>query len=69
MPPLQHPPHHQPELRPKAMVWLGIANWLTSRRTIGAPIRRYGHRLVPFVLIALGLLILYEARTFELLRR
>jgi cadmium resistance protein CadD (predicted permease) len=49
--------------------WLGTAYWLTRHRTIGAPIRRYGHRVVPFVLIALGVLILYEAGTFELLRR
>lgn len=48
-------------------LWLGAAHWLTHHRTIGAPIRRYGHRLVPFVLIALGLLILHEAGTFGLL--
>jgi cadmium resistance protein CadD (predicted permease) len=51
------------------LLWLGAAHWLTHHRTIGAPIRRYGHRVVPFVLIALGVLILYEAGTFELLRR
>ena len=49
-------------------VWLGVAHWLTSHRTIGAPIRRYGQRVVPFVLIALGVLILHEAGTVELLR-
>jgi cadmium resistance protein CadD (predicted permease) len=35
---------------------------------LGAPIRRYGHRVVPFVLIALGVLVLYEAGSFGLLR-
>jgi cadmium resistance protein CadD (predicted permease) len=49
------------------LVWLGAAYWLTNHRTFGAPIRRYGHRLVPFVLIALGVLILYEAGSFKLL--
>lgn len=51
-----------------AAIWIGIAHWLTNHRTIGAPIRRYGHRVVPFVLIALGALILFEAETFGLLR-
>jgi cadmium resistance protein CadD (predicted permease) len=49
-------------------VWIGAAHYLTHQRTLGAPIRRYGHRLVPFVLIALGALILHEAGTVELLR-
>lgn len=48
------------------MVWLIAAHWLTNHRMIGAPIRRYGHRVVPFVLIALGVLILHEAGTLEL---
>jgi cadmium resistance protein CadD (predicted permease) len=51
------------------LVWLGAAHWLTQHRTLGAPIRRYGQQLAPFVLIALGILILYEGGTFELLRR
>lgn len=50
------------------LVWLWAAHYLAHHRTFGAPIRRYGHRVVPFVLIALGILILYEAGTFELLR-
>jgi cadmium resistance protein CadD (predicted permease) len=37
-------------------------------RDLGAPIRRYGHLAVPFVLIGLGLFILYVAGSFELLR-
>ena len=47
--------------------WLGAASFLTHHPTIGAPIRRYGHRVVPFVLVALGMLILYEAKTLQLL--
>lgn len=50
-------------------VWLVFAHWLTHHPTLGAPIRRYGHRLVPFVLIALGVLILHDAGTIALLRR
>lgn len=42
-------------------VWLGIAYWLVNHRTIGAPIRKYGPRVVPFVLIALGAYIVYRA--------
>jgi cadmium resistance protein CadD (predicted permease) len=48
-------------------IWLGAAHWLVNHRTIGAPIRRYGERLVPFVLLALGCYILYRAGSFELL--
>jgi cadmium resistance protein CadD (predicted permease) len=48
-------------------LWVAAAHWLTQHRTLGAPIRRYGHRAVPFVLIALGILILYESGSFELL--
>lgn len=49
-------------------VWLAVAHWLVNHRTIGAPIRRYGERLVPFVLLALGCYILYRAGSLELLR-
>ena len=34
--------------------WVGAAFWLTHHPTLGAPIRRYGRRVVPFVLVALG---------------
>ncbi len=50
-------------------LWLGAAHFLINHPRIGAPIRRYGHRVVPFVLVALGTLILYEAGTIQLLRR
>ncbi|RAX43340.1 quaternary ammonium transporter [Rhizobium tropici] len=47
-------------------VWLGAAHSLVNHPKLGAPIRRHGHRVVPFVLIALGILILYEAGTARL---
>lgn len=47
-------------------VWLGAAHSLVNHPKLGAPIRRHGHRVVPFVLIALGILILYEAGTATL---
>lgn len=49
------------------LAWVGTAAWLTHHRTLGAPIRRYGRRLVPFVLVALGFYILDEAGTIALL--
>ena len=50
-------------------VWVGAAFWLTRHPLLGAPIRRHGQRVVPFVLVALGFWILHEAGTFTLLRR
>ena len=49
------------------LAWLGAAFWLTHHRTLGAPIRRYGRRATPFVLVALGLYILHEAGTLAML--
>jgi cadmium resistance protein CadD (predicted permease) len=49
-------------------LWCLIGHWMVNHPLIGAPIRRYGHRAVPFVLIGLGTMILYEAGTFKLLR-
>ena len=51
------------------LMWLSVAHWLTNHQTLGIPIRRYGHRVVPLVLIALGVLIMHEAGTIELLRQ
>lgn len=50
-------------------LWLSAAHFLINHPRIGAPIRRYGHRVVPFMLVALGTLILYEAGTIRLLCR
>jgi len=48
-------------------IWLVVAHWLVNHRTLGFPIRRYGHRIVPFVLIGLGILVLQAAGTFKVL--
>lgn len=47
-------------------ILLVVAHFLVSHRAIGAPIRHYGHRIVPFVMLGLGLLILYEAGSVAL---
>ena len=48
-------------------VWCAIAHWLVHHRTIGAPIRKYGHLILPPLLIGLGLSVLLESRSFALL--
>lgn len=45
------------------------AYWLVNHRALGAPIRQYGQRVLPFVLIALGVWILYEAGTIALVSK
>ena len=49
-------------------VWCVIAYRLTRQPTIVRVLSRYGHAVVPFVLIGLGLFIMYERSTFNLLR-
>lgn len=48
-------------------VWCAIAYLLTRQPIIAQVLSRYGHAVVPFVLIGLGLLIMYERGTFRLL--
>jgi cadmium resistance protein CadD (predicted permease) len=48
-------------------VWCFAARWLVLHPLLGNPIRRCGHRVLPFVLIGLGVLILYESGTITLL--
>ena len=50
------------------LVWVAAAFWLTRHPTLGAPIRRHGRRVIPFVLVALGFYILAEAGTLALLK-
>jgi cadmium resistance protein CadD (predicted permease) len=38
--------------------WCALAHWLVNHPTLGAPIRRYGQRLMPFVLIGVGVMVL-----------
>lgn len=48
-------------------VWCAIAYFLTRQPTIAYVLSRYGRHVVPFVLIGLGLSIMYERGTFGLL--
>lgn len=48
-------------------VWLAFSHWLVNHPFLGAPIRRFGHIIVPFVLIGIGFFVLYEADSFSLL--
>jgi cadmium resistance protein CadD (predicted permease) len=43
-------------------LWCAMGYLLVNNRWLGAPLRRYGHVLLPFVLIGLGLYILSGAR-------
>lgn len=45
--------------------WCIAARWIVSHPALRSPIDRYGHRVVPFVLIALGVLILVEAGSYR----
>ncbi len=48
-------------------VLLALAHALTHHPRLGAPIRRHGRRVAPYVLIALGAFILHDAGTLALL--
>ena len=48
-------------------LWVWIAHGMVNHRTIGVPIRRYGYKIVPFVLIGLGFFIMHEANTLKLI--
>jgi cadmium resistance protein CadD (predicted permease) len=50
-------------------IWCFLAHAMVNHPKLGSPIRRYGHRVTPFVLIGLGVLILYQAGSFGLLLR
>ncbi|MBD2092953.1 cadmium resistance transporter [Microcoleus sp. FACHB-1515] len=49
------------------IVWCSIAAQLARHPLIAKSLTRYGHIVVPFVLIALGLYILYESGAYQLL--
>jgi cadmium resistance protein CadD (predicted permease) len=49
--------------------WVVGAFWLTRHRTLGAPIRRLGRRVVPFILVGLGCYILHSAGSVELVMK
>ncbi len=48
-------------------VWCKFSHWLVHHPALGAPLRRYGQRTVPFILIGLGAWILYESGTLRLI--
>lgn len=48
-------------------LWCLVAHHLVNHRALGAPIRRYGHWLLPWVLIAIGIAILLENDTLLVL--
>ena len=50
-------------------LWCFLAHAMVNHPRLGLPIRRYGHRLAPVVLIGLGVLILYQAGSSRLLLR
>ena len=50
-------------------LWCLLAHRMVSHPRIGAPLRRYGHIIVPLVLIALGILIIRNAGSIPSLLR
>ena len=46
-------------------LWCFVAHFLVNHRALGAPIRRYGHLVLPWVLIAIGIGILLESDAFS----
>lgn len=49
------------------LVWCALAKYLARHPLVSKAVDRYGHRVTPLVLIALGLYILYESGSFGLL--
>jgi cadmium resistance protein CadD (predicted permease) len=50
-----------------AALWCFVAHAIVNHPKLGSPIRRYAHRVTPFVFIGLGVAILYEAGSLGLL--
>jgi len=48
-------------------IWLWFSHWLVNHRTLGAPLRRYGHIVTPVMLIGIGFYILYRSGSLSLL--
>jgi cadmium resistance protein CadD (predicted permease) len=46
-------------------LWCLAAHWLVNHKALGVPIRAQAHRIVPFVLIGLGILILIRSGTIQ----
>jgi cadmium resistance protein CadD (predicted permease) len=50
-------------------VWCYTAYWLTKHPKFAPLVTRYGNTLVPFVLISLGMFILWENQSIQLLHQ
>jgi cadmium resistance protein CadD (predicted permease) len=48
-------------------LWCFVAHTIVNHPKLGSPIRRYGHRVTPVVLVGLGILILHQAGSLGLL--
>lgn len=46
-------------------VWCAVALYLINHRHIGTAIKRFSHYIIPWIFMALGVYILYEAKTFD----
>jgi cadmium resistance protein CadD (predicted permease) len=51
------------------ILWCLAAWWLVRHTVLGKPLRRYGHVVLPFILIGLGGLILYRSGALRLAMR
>jgi len=49
--------------------WCAIAHYLSSHPLLFRTLTRYGHRLMPFVLIGLGIFIFVDSETYRLFMR
>jgi cadmium resistance protein CadD (predicted permease) len=49
-------------------LWCFVAHAMVNHPRLGLPIRRYGRLLTPIAFIGLGVMILYQAGSFELFR-
>jgi cadmium resistance transport/sequestration family protein len=50
-------------------LWCFLANYLSRRPAIKSSAEKYGHIATPFIFILLGIYIMYESGTFDLLGR
>lgn len=48
-------------------VWCSLAYWLTRHSVFTKVLSKYGHSIIPFVLIALGVFIIVENKSYTLL--
>lgn len=51
------------------LLWCAVAKYLTTHPVMAKAIGKYGKKVTPFVLILLGLYILYEADSFDFMFR